>query len=169
MRGVEMEIYYNKFVPVNSFASAAFLVSLAVVAFALSFAVVPFMQWQLHFFQAAVFASAFVFGPFAGAAVGALASSWSGLIVLHNPYILAGNAILGFAAAYFYTRMHPLKAAMAAYAVQLPWLVATDVFLVGMPGIVVAGIALTLLAENLVCGAIAMSVAPRIRALIGAT
>jgi hypothetical protein len=57
---------------------------------------------------------------------------------------------------------------MAAYAVQLPWLAATDIFLVGMPGMVVAGIALTLLAENLLCGAIAMSVAPRLKALIGA-
>ena len=141
----------REFLPINSFCRWSALAALGAIAFGLTFLVFPFSQWELHFFQAAVFSSAFLFGPLAGAAVGFVSSSYNGLYILHNPWILGGNAILGFAAAYFYTRMHPVKAVLAAYAVQLPYLLATDIYLAQMPVAVVAGLVLTLLAENLIC------------------
>ena len=161
-----MELYHDKFLPVDSFIRVVVLISLAALAFSLSFAVVPFMQWRLHFFQFGIFLSAFLFGPFAGAAVGALSSSYSGLFVLSNPWIIGGNAILGFFAAYLYTRTTPFKAALGAYAIQLPYLLVTDIFFVGMPLMVVLGVVLTLFAENLLCAFMATAMAPHIRALL---
>ena len=153
----------REFLPLNSFYRRFALAALGALAFGLTFLVFPFAQWELHFFQAALFASAFLFGPLAGAAVGFLSSSYNGLYVIHNPWILGGNAILGFAAAYFYTRMHPVKAALAAYAVQLPYLLITDIYLMQMPLGVVAGLVFTLLAENAICGAAAWKIADATR------
>ena len=153
----------REFLPLNSFCRWFALASLGALAFGLTFLVFPFAQWELHFFQAAVFASAFLFGPLAGAAVGFLSSSYNGLYVIHNPWILGGNAILGFSVAYFYVRMHPVKAVLAAYAVQLPYLLATDIFLVSMPVAAVIGIAITLLVENIICGFAAWKIADATR------
>ncbi len=161
-----MELFNGAFLPVDSFARVSALVALAALAFGLSFAVVPLAGWQAHFFQLGIFASAFVFGPLAGAAVGALSSSYGALLVLHNPWMIIGNAILGFSAAWLYTRTTPFKAAMGAFALQLPWLAATDVFLMGMPVAAVAGIAMTLFAENVLCALVAASVAPQLRMLL---
>ena len=161
-----MEFYDNKFLPMDSFVRILALVSIAALTFALSFIMLPFMGWQLHFFQLGIFLSAFLFGPFAGAFVGALSSSYNGLLVIHNPWIIGGNALLGFFAAYLYTRTTPFKAAMAAYAIQLPYLLATDVLFVGMPLMVVLGLAATLLAENVLCAFMAITMAPHVKALL---
>jgi len=161
-----MELYNDRFLPVDSFIRAFALISIAVLTFALTFMVFPFMEWRMHFFQLGIFVSSFLFGPFAGAAVGALSSSYNGLFVIHNPWIIGGNALLGFFTAYLYTRTTPFRAAMGAYAIQLPYLVATDVFLVGMPFAVVAGIVLTLFAENIICAFVAVSMAPHLRAML---
>ncbi|VVB98704.1 Uncharacterised protein [uncultured archaeon] len=142
----------REYLPVNSFMRAAALVSLAAIAFGLTFLVFPFEQWRVHFFQAGIFASGFLFGPLAGLAVGALSSSYNGLYVINNPWIIGGNALLGLSAAYFYTRMHPMKAVAAAFAIQVPYLIITDVFIVGMPLAVFGGILATLAAEALICG-----------------
>ena len=141
----------REFLLPNSFMRAFALLSLASITFGLTFIVFPFAEWKLHFYQAGIFTAGFLFGPFSGAAVGALSSSYNALYVLHNPWIIGGNAILGFAAAYFYTRTHPLKAALAGFAVQAPYLWATDIYFMGMPVSTVAGITLTLLAANIIC------------------
>ena len=141
----------REFFSLNSFMRAFALLSLASITFGLTFLVFPFAEWKLHFYQAGIFTAGFLFGPLAGASVGALSSSYNALYILHNPWIMGGNALLGFAAAYFYTRMHPFKAALAGFAVQVPFLWATDVYLMNMPFSSVAGITLTLLAANIVC------------------
>jgi uncharacterized membrane protein len=161
-----MELFDNKFLPMNSFARVLALASIAALTFALSFMVVPFMGWQMHFFQLGIFLSAFLFGPFAGALVGALSSAYSGLVILHNPWIIGGNAILGLFAAYLYTKTTPFKAAMLAYAVQLPYLLVTDVLFVSMPIMVVLALAATLLAENVLCAYMAILMAPHVKALL---
>ena len=153
----------REFLPLNSFYRWSALVALGAIAFGLTFLVFPFSQWELHFFQAAVFASAFLFGPFAGLAVGAVSSAYTGLYVIHNPWIIGGNAILGLAAAYFYTRMHPVKAALAAFAVQLPYLLVTDIYLASTPISVEAGLAFTLLVECIICGFVAWKIADAAR------
>ena len=141
----------KEFLSLNSFMRAFALLSLASITFGLTFLVFPFAEWKLHFYQAGIFTAGFLFGPLAGASVGALSSSYNALYVLHNPWIIGGNAILGFAAAYFYTRMHPLKAALAGFAAQVPYLLVTDIYLTNMPVPVVAGITLTLLVANIIC------------------
>ncbi|MCX6772750.1 MAG: hypothetical protein NTV88_03190 [Candidatus Micrarchaeota archaeon] len=149
----------REFLQLNSFMRVLALSAIAVIAFGLTFLVFPFMDWKLHFFQAGIFAGAFLFGPFAGAAVGALSSSYSGLYVLNNPWIIGGNALLGFAAAYFFTRMHPMKAVLAAFAVMVPYLIITDVFLMHMPVAIFGGILATLFIEAIACGAAAWKIA----------
>jgi uncharacterized membrane protein len=161
-----MELYSNKFLEMNSFLRIFALLSLAVLTFALTFAVVPFMEWKLHLFQVGIFTTAFLFGPFAGAAVGALSGSYTGLFVLSNPWIIGGNAILGFSAAYLYTRTTPFKAAMGAFAIQLPYLFITDILFVGMPLAIVTMIALTLLVTNIFCAFIAATLTPQLRMML---
>ena len=161
-----MEFYSNKFLEINSFVRLFALVSLAVLTFSLAFAVVPFMEWKLHFFQLGIFLTAFLFGPLAGAVVGALSSSYNGLFVINNPWIIGGNAILGLSAAYLYTRTTPFKAALGAFAIQLPYLFVTDFLLVHMPFPVVTMIALTLLAENLLCALAASIMLPQMRIML---
>ena len=153
----------REFLPLNSFCRWSALAALGALAVGLTFLVFPFEQWELHFFQAAVFASAFLFGPLAGFAVGAVSSAYTGLYVIYNPWIIGGNAILGLAAAYFYTRMHPVKAALAAYAVQLPYLLVTDIYLASTPISFEAGLAVTLLAECIICGFVAWKIADAAR------
>jgi hypothetical protein len=161
-----MEVFSNKFLELNSHLRILAFATLAILTFALTFAVVPFMEWKLHLFQVGIFVSAFLFGPFAGAAVGALSGSYTGLVLLNNPWIIGGNAILGFSAAYLYTRTTPVKAAMGAFAIQLPYLFITDVLFVGMSLAVVTMIALTLLVTNLFCAFIAAALTPQLRMML---
>ena len=162
-----MEINSNKFLELNSYFRVFALVSLAVLTFALTFAVLPFAEWKIHFFQAGIFTTAFLFGPIAGAIVGALSSSYNGLFLISNPWIIGGNAILGFSAAYLYTKTTPFKAAMGAFAIQLPYLFITDVLFVNMPLAVVTMIALTLLVTNMICAYVAVSLTPQLRFFLG--
>jgi uncharacterized membrane protein len=161
-----MELYYDKFLPVNSYVRVTAFIFLAILTFALTFAVVPFMEWRLHFFQLGIFLTAFLFGPFAGAAVGALSGSYTGLFVLSNPWIIGGNAILGFSAAYLYTRTTPFKAAMGAFAIQLPYLFLTDILIVGMQLSIVTMIALTLLVTNIIAAFGAAQLLPHLRQML---
>ena len=153
----------REFLPLNSFMRVSALVALAAITFGLTFLIFPFSSWELHFFQAGIFASAFLFGPVAGAVVGALSSSYTSVYAMHNSWIIGGNFLLGAAAAYFYTRMHPMKAVLAAFAIQVPYLIITDVYLVGMPVAVFGGILATLFVEAIVCGLAAWKIADALR------
>ncbi len=163
-----MEKYGDAFVPADSFITVAGMVTLALVTFLLAFVVFPFAGLQIHLFQLGIFLAAFIFGPLAGGAVGALASSYNALVVIDNPWIIGGNAILGAAAAYLYTRTTPFRAALGAFTIQLPYVVLTDMFLTDMPSQVVLTIALTLLAENIICAVMASKLAPHLRAIMAA-
>ena len=155
--------YKKEFVTLDSFSAALSLVLIVSVTFFLTFATVPIGRLTLHFFQAGIFLAGFLFGPFAGAAVGAVVSSYTGLFVINNPWIIFGNVILGFFAAHFYFRMHPIKAVLLAYIIQLPYLLITDIFLVGMPMSLVAKIAVLLVFGNVISSAVAGIIAPSLR------
>jgi len=160
--------FSDKFVPVNSYLRIGALASLAIVTFLLAFLVFPFEGLRMHFFQMGIFLASFIFGPVVGGAVGALSSSYNALLVVNNPWIIGGNAILGVAAGYLYTRTTPFKAALGAFAIQLPYVALTDIYLAGMPTAVVAMIAVTLLLENIACAFMASRLAPHLRALLAA-
>ncbi|MCI0503395.1 hypothetical protein L0Y65_01640 [Candidatus Micrarchaeota archaeon] len=160
--------FSDRFVPVNSYLRIGALATLTLVTFLLALAIFPFAGLQIHFFQIGIFLASFIFGPIVGGAVGALTSSYNALIVINNPWIIGGNFVLGVAAAYLYTKTTPFKAALGAFAIQLPYVVLTDIFLVGMPVQVVGMIALSLFLGNILCATIASSLAPHLRAILAA-
>lgn len=87
---------------------------------------------KIHFFQFAVFLAAFIFGPLGGLISGA-AGSFATAVMMGNPAIIAGNAILGFFAGYFFRRgFNPAVAAILAFLIQLPWLAVTGYYLQGL-------------------------------------
>lgn len=115
---------------------------------------------NVHVFQIFIFLAAALFGPAGGAASGLFGSVYTAML-LHNPYILVGNAILGAAAGLFISRGIPLFfACLAAFAVQLPWLWATDVYLMKMPEPVVTSIIIALLLGNIVWALVAQVLYP---------
>jgi hypothetical protein len=63
-----------------------------------------------------------------------------------NPYILIGNAILGFMAGMFYSRLKKMRvrqiipqviSVLGAYLIQFPYVYVTDVYLMSIPSHVV--------------------------------
>lgn len=89
--------------------------------------------FKIHFFQSAVFMAALIYGPKGGLLSGLMGSIYSAFI-MHNPYIIIGNAILGFFVGLFARHgLNTILAVILAYSVQLPWLILTDYYLVGLP------------------------------------
>ncbi len=156
----------HEFIRLDSLGRVSAYAFMAALGFSLAFAVIPYQGFAFHFFQLAVFASAFAFGPFAGAAAGAISSSYSGLFVVHNPYIILGNAILGFGAGYFAKRLGAFRAAMAGFAIQLPYLVITDLYLVHMPFPVLQNVLIALLVTNIACALVAARISPALMPIL---
>ena len=156
----------KNFILINSVATAIILSLISLITFALTFLVLPLGNLRIHFFQAGIFTTSFLFGPLAGALVGGLTSSYVALAIMHNPWIIGGNALLGFFSARFYLTNHPVKAALLAYAIQLPYLIFTDIFLAHMLSSAVLRIALLLFFENLICSTAAMIIVPTVKNLL---
>lgn len=144
-----MSEYWNRKLELN-FRHTILLLALAVLpnfVGLLSFQT-PF-GFRIHFFQYLVFLAAAIYGPIGGAATGMIGSVYTAA-ALNNPYIILGNAILGFfAGAFFAAKNGIVVSAMAAYLIQLPWLWITDVYLVGMPVPAVKIAVVSLLVSNL--------------------
>lgn len=104
--------------------------------------------FNLHFFQAAIFLAAAIYGP-AGGVLSGFAGSFYSAYAMGNPYILIGNALLGFFAGLFLRKgLHTVPAVWCAYAVQLPWLILTDYYLVGLPLPFIREVAIALFLSN---------------------
>jgi len=104
--------------------------------------------FNIHFFQFAIFLAAFAFGPIGGLLSG-FAGSLHAAYVMTNPYILVGNALLGFFTGYFFRRGHTyLWSALLGFGVQIPWLVATDYFLMNLPASFIGGLLFALTLTN---------------------
>jgi uncharacterized membrane protein len=105
--------------------------------------------FQIHVFQAAIFLAALLFGRWAGLIAGSAGSLYAA-VAMGNPFILVGNAALGFFAGHFYEKgFRPVAAAMLAFAIQLPWLAVTDHFLMGLSWSFIGALAVSLAASNL--------------------
>lgn len=117
--------------------------------------------FKIHFFQFAIFLAAFTFGPIGGLLSGSVGSLYAAYL-MSNPYILIGNAILGLATGYFVRRGRSyLFSALLGFAVQIPWIVVTDFFLMNLPVSFVGGLLFTLTLTNALWAiAAAMSTAP---------
>ncbi len=88
---------------------------------------------KVHVFQYFILLAAFGFGPLGGAAVGA-ASCWITAMALGNPYIIVGNALLGFVAGFMYRKTnHIAISVVIAFICQVLWILLSDIFFMHMP------------------------------------
>ena len=111
--------------------------------------------FKIHLFQLGIFIAALAYGPSGGLLSGITGSLYSAFM-MGNPYIIAGNAILGFFTGLFVKyRMHTVIAVMLAYAVQLPWLILTDYYLVHLSAGFIKALVIALALSNLVWGTVA--------------
>jgi hypothetical protein len=106
--------------------------------------------FKVHFFQAAVFIAALIYGPVGGLLSGLFGSAYS-TIIMGNPYIAVGNAILGFMVGIFVRYgFSTIVAVLLAFVIQLFWLIPTDLFLMNMPLKVLFMLIAALFASNIV-------------------
>ncbi len=111
--------------------------------------------FKIHFFQAAIFIAALIYGPMGGLASGLVGSAYSAVIV-HNPYIIVGNVILGFFVGLF--AKYGIKTVFAvwlAFLIQLPWLVITDYYLVSLPMAFIISLIIALAVSNTIWAIVA--------------
>jgi hypothetical protein len=110
--------------------------------------------FHLHFFQIAILLGAYLFGPVGGGIAGA-AGSLAGALILANPYIIIGNVILGTATGLFARQgIRPLFAIWLAFLLQLPWLVLTDFWFMGLPATFIQGLMISLFLSHTLWGVI---------------
>ena len=111
---------------------------------------IPFAQsWKIHFFPAAIFLAAISFGPAGGLVAGVTGSLYSALW-LGNPYLLAGNVILGWMTGVFIRKSWKIiPSVILAFACQLPWLIVSDYYFMQMPAAFIAKLILVLFLGNL--------------------
>ncbi len=123
--------------------------------------------FQIHVFQAAIFLAALLFGRWAGLVAGSVGSLYAAAS-MGNPFILFGNALLGFFAGHFAERgLRPVAAVMLAFAIQLPWLAVADHFLMGLSWSFIGGLAVSLAASNLLWAVAAAWAARPLRRFLG--
>ncbi len=123
--------------------------------------------FNIHVFQAAIFLAALLFGRWAGLIAGAGGSLYVAA-AMSNPFILVGNAFLGFFTGYFTERgFGPVVAVLLAFAIQIPWLAVTDHFLMGLPWSFIGALVLSLAVSNLIWAVAAAWAAGPLRRFLG--
>ncbi len=160
-----MNIYKNIFGIEFNWKNAMLLIFLAALPNVVGLFHTTIFGIRIHFFQYLIFLAAMIYGPAGGAMAGAFGSIHTA-IALHNPYIVIGNIILGVFVGLFYKRINIVLAVLLAYAIQLPWLWMTDIYLAGMPVNVVNGVVLGLLVSNTIMAFIAWGTAKKIKQLV---
>ena len=127
----------------------------------LGFFTIPMGITEIHLMQLPIILTGLALGPYIGGLVG-----FTGAAVMAfrlrppNPYILLGNAILGFISGAFYSRLKKMRgrpiipqviSVLGAYLVQFPYVYVTDVYLMPIPPHVVLAIILPkLLIEDVI-------------------
>ncbi len=132
-----------------NYKAAGMLVALVALSELLGAVNVPVAAgFRLHFFQAGIFLAAAVYGPWGGLVSGFTGSFFSAC-VMGNPYLLIGNALLGFFTGLFLRKgFRTVPAVWLAYAIQLPWLILSDYYLVHLPLPLIKGLAIALFVSN---------------------
>ena len=124
------------------------------------------LGFKIHFFQIAIFLAALIYGPIGGMLSGFIGSFYSALI-MHNPYIIIGNMILGFFFGLFVRyRLNIIIAVILAYSIQIPWLILTDYYLVNLPMSFILKLILALAISNLIWAIVAYYTAKPIKNLL---
>jgi len=123
--------------------------------------------FKIHVFQAAIFLAALLLGRWAGLIAGVGGSLYVAF-AMSNPFILFGNALLGFFAGHFAEKgFRPVVAVMLAFAIQLPWLVFTDHLFMGLSWSFIGALVLSLAVSNLIWAVAAAWAAGPLRRLLG--
>lgn len=105
--------------------------------------------FKIHLFQIAVFSGAIIFGPLIGAFIGGAGSIYSG-ILMHNPYLILGNILLGFFVGLFNKKgLHPVVSVLLSLLVQLPWLIISDKYFMHMPNLVLEKLVVALVITDI--------------------
>ncbi len=106
--------------------------------------------FKLHVFQVAIFLAAALYGP-AGGLMSGFAGSFYAAFITGNPYLVMGNALLGFCAGLFLRNgLNIVLSVWLAFLVQLPWLILTDYYLVGMDARTIGSLVIALFLSNTV-------------------
>jgi len=141
------------------------LISLLIFSNILSLFHFQLFGLRIHFFQYLIFLAAFIFGPVGGILSGGLGSMYTA-IAMNNPYIAVGNMILGgFAGLFMRKKIGIIPSVIFAYAIQVPWLWLTDIYLAGMAVKYVNMIVIALLVSNILCASITKLTAKNIKNL----
>ncbi|MBI9018513.1 MAG: hypothetical protein JEZ07_14770 [Phycisphaerae bacterium] len=99
---------------------------------------------KVHVFQYFILLAAFMYGPIAGLTVGA-GSCWITAIALGNPYIIIGNALLGFVAGFMFRKTNRIAVSVAiAFICQMLWILISDMLFMRMPFVRVCMIIISL-------------------------
>jgi len=123
--------------------------------------------FKIHVFQVAIFLAALLLGRWAGLITG-FGGSLYVAAALSNPFILFGNALLGFFTGHFTEKgFRPVVAVMLAFAIQLPWLVVTDHLFMGLSWSFIGALVLSLAVSNLIWAVAAAWAAGPLRRLLG--
>ena len=106
------------------------------------------LGFKLHVFQLGIILAALFYGWYGGLLAGIFGSIYSAVII-NNPYIIIGNAIMGLIAGYLIHKgYNTIIAVWIGFAVQIPWLIFSDYVFVGMPMAVIWMIVLALAVSN---------------------
>jgi uncharacterized membrane protein len=148
----------NKKITAKEIAFIAIMSSLANI---LSWFSIPIGLTSIHLTQLPIILTALSLGRWSGGLVGFVgAITMAYRLIPVNPYILFGNAILGYFTGFFYSHLKKMKtrivipqtiSVLASYLIQTPYLYLTDVYLVSIPTKIVLTIILPkLLVENII-------------------
>lgn len=108
--------------------------------------------FRIHFFQIAVICGAYLFGPIGGGIAGA-AGSFASALLMSNPYLIVGNVILGTMTGLFVRwGLRPLFAIWLAFMIQLPWLIVSDYWFMGLSVQFIQGLIFSLFLSNSLWG-----------------
>lgn len=106
---------------------------------------IPLGEAKIHFMQLPIIFAGLALGALAGGVVGFIGAAVSAFVFPPpsgpNPFILIGNALLGFFTGFFYFKLRSLEppiipqlvSVLGAVAVQFPYTYYSDVYLAALP------------------------------------
>lgn len=137
-----------------------FVATMCAVSNILGFFAIPIGITKIHLMQLPIILSGLALGPWIGGLVGFIgATAMAFNLAPANPYILLGNAILGFFTGLFYLYLRKMKvrpiipqviSVLGAYLIQAPYVYVTDVYFMTMPPFLVLAILVKLLLEDVI-------------------
>lgn len=138
----------------------AFLAAMAALANLLGLVKVSFGPITIHMLQLPIILTGLAMGAWSGGIVGFVGAIVGAFTLPRpNPYIILGNAILGFLTGLLYSRLRGMKAiplvpqslaVLAAFLLQAPYVYVTDVYLMAIPPAIVQIIMVTLFIEDII-------------------